>query len=311
MSKKTATGTLAAVLSSFFLGLTPVFGKRAILAGAPPLGVVAWRTVIAALLLLALMLVRHRRLLHIYPLGLVGCLLAGAINGTGSLFYYSALGRIDAALGQLLYSLYPLFVALIAWLDHSRPSRITWIRIGLAIPAVYFLTQGGSGHPDWVGIGMMLVAAFLYALHLPINQRVLYDVPAPTVTLFTLGAMSAVVMPAYLLSNAPPFPVEKATVLPVLGLAFVTFLSRLTLFVGVKHIGGVQTALIGLAELLVTVGMAHWWLGERLTPSQWIGAGLLMITLLLKGFDRTAPPRRPRGGWLSWIRPPGLPPDLW
>ncbi len=33
---------------------------------------------------------------------------------------------------------------------------------------------------------MMLGAAALYALHLPINQRVLYEVPAPTVTLYTL-----------------------------------------------------------------------------------------------------------------------------
>ena len=44
----------------------------------------------------------------------------------------------------------------------------------------------------------MLGAAALYALHLPINQRVLYEVPAPTVTLYTLLAMSAVVVPAYL-----------------------------------------------------------------------------------------------------------------
>ncbi len=309
--RKTVSGTAAALSSALFLGLAPIFGKQAIQAGFPPLGVVAWRTLIATLMLLALMLLRYRHLLRIYPLGLAGCLLAGVINGVGSLFYYSALGRIDAALGQLLYSLYPLFVALIAWLDHTRPTRITWLRLGLALPAVYLLTQSHASHPDWVGMAMMLTAAFLYALHLPINQRVLYDVPAPTVTLFTLGAMSAVVVPAYLLSTPPALPLHTPAALPVWSLALVTFLSRLTLFVGVKHIGGVQTALIGLAELLVTVGLAHLWLGEHLTRLQWLGAGLLMLSLLLKGFERPQPPRRPRGGWLAWIRPPGLPRDLW
>ena len=46
---------------------------------------------------------------------------------------------------------------------------------------------------------MMIGAAVLYAMHLPINQRVLYEVPAPTVALYTLLSMSAVVIPAYLL----------------------------------------------------------------------------------------------------------------
>ncbi|HIQ08848.1 MAG TPA: hypothetical protein EYH28_04935, partial [Anaerolineaceae bacterium] len=106
--RKTMAGSAAALSSAVFLGLAPVFGKQAIQAGAPPLGVVAWRTLIATLLLLALIFWRHRNLLAIYPLGLAGCLLAGFLNGVGSLFYYGALGRIDASLGQLLYSLYPI-----------------------------------------------------------------------------------------------------------------------------------------------------------------------------------------------------------
>ena len=43
----------------------------------------------------------------------------------------------------------------------------------------------------------MLGAAILYSMHLPINQRVLLEVPSPTVTLYTLLAMSGVVVPAY------------------------------------------------------------------------------------------------------------------
>lgn len=309
--RKTMAGSAAALSSAVFLGLAPVFGKQAIQAGAPPLGVVAWRTLIATLILLALVFWRHRNLLSIYPLGLAGCLLAGFLNGVGSLFYYGALGRIDASLGQLLYSLYPIFVALLSWLDHTPPTPLTWLRIGLAIPAVYLLTRTGSAHPDWLGIGMMLVAAALYAFHIPINQRVLYDIPAPTVTLYTLSAMSAVVVSAYLIAGAPPVPPTPAVARGVLGLALVTSLSRLTLFMGVKRIGSVQTALLGLFEILVTVGLAHWWLDERLSTWQWAGAGLLMLSLLLKGLDRASTPRRPRGGWLAWIRPPGVPPDLW
>ncbi len=301
-------GTAAALLSAFFLGLTPIFGKMAIVRGMPPLGVAAWRTVLATLLLYAVLRWRRPRWLYIHPLGLAGCLLAGFINGTGSLFYYSALGRIDASLGQLLYSLYPVFVGLWLWLDNQTPGPVTWLRLALALPAVYLLTAGGGRGPvDWVGVGMMLVASALYALHLPVNQRVLYEAPAPTVTLYTLAAMSAVVVVAYAWQGPWLVPVEPRIGGPVLALTLVTFLSRLTLFMGVKRLGGMQTALLGLGELLVTVAFAHWWLGESLTPRQWLGAALLLVVMLLGRWDRsTGPPKPGRGGWLRWLEPPSL-----
>lgn len=298
-------GSLAALASALFLGLSPVFGKQAILMGAPPLAVVAWRTLLATLLLFGLLYWRRRSWLHIYPLGLVGCLLGGFLNGVGSLFYYGALGRIDASLGQLLYSLYPVFAAFWYWLDDLRPTPLTWLRIALAIPAIALLTQTHGGKPDWLGIGMMLLAAMLYALHLPINQRVLADVPAPTVTLYTLSAMTGVVFPTYLLSPARSVPLTAAMVWPIAALGLVTFLSRLTLFIGVKHLGGMQAALLGLGELLVTVGLSHLWLHERLNPLQWLGAALLTLSLLLNGLERPRlTGRRQRGGWLAWLRPP-------
>ncbi len=301
-------GTFSALLSAFFLGLTPIFGKLAIRYGMPPLGVAAWRTLIATLLLYALLRWQRPAWLYIHPLGLAGCVLAGAVNGLGSLFYYSALARLDAALGQLLYSLYPVFVGLWLWLDRQRPGPVTWLRVALAIPAVYGLTVGGSqAAVDWGGVGMMLTAAALYALHLPINQRVLYEAPSPTVTLYTLASMSGVVLLAYLWRGpvTVPWPVTRGG--PVLALALVTFLSRLTLFMGVKRIGGMHTALLGLGELVITVAFAHWWLGERLTLGQWGGAALLVLVMLLGRWDRpTTPPRPGQGGWLQWLEPPSF-----
>ena len=303
------TGVRAAVLSAVFLGLAPVFGKQAINLGFSPLAVVGFRTVMAALLLLLIMVVYRRQYLYIYPAGLIGCGLAGLFNGLGSILYYAALGHINASLGQLLYSLYPLFVAIMLVLDSQLPSRLTIFRIFLATIAVIFMTYTATGTVDVIGVLEMLLASILYAIHLPINQRVLYDIPAPTVTLYTLIAMSIVVFPAFLLIN----PVVPANVSwqPVICLTLVTFLSRLLLFLGVKHLGGLQTALLGLLELLVTVGLSIVWLQESLTASQWIGAGILCISTLLVYFEKPPGERKPnRGGWLSWLTPPGLPPDL-
>jgi drug/metabolite transporter (DMT)-like permease len=300
-------GINAALFSAFFLGLAPVFGKQAIEMGVNPLGVVAMRTLFATILLFLVMLIFQRKYLYIYPAGLIGCLMAGAINGIGSLFYYSALGKIDAGLGQMLYMLYPFFVAFWMYLDRQSISRITIYRLLIAVPAVVLLVQTGKNTSGevWIGIIMMLISSALYALHLPINQRVLYDIPAPTVTLYTLLAMSVIVVPTYFIAGQYQTPAEiNGAWLPVTMLTLVTFFSRITLFTGVKHLGGLQTALLGLSELLITLILSQVWLGESLTWIQWIGAGLMTVSIFLVALEKPKARPKPQGGFLGWLSSP-------
>jgi drug/metabolite transporter (DMT)-like permease len=307
-------GISAALLSAIFLGLAPVFGKAAIESGMSSYAVVALRTFFAMFLLVLVIVLRKPSYLYIYPAGLLGCFLAGVINGLGSLFYYGSLSRIDASLGQLIYSLYPLFVVVLLWLDGQPPSRMFLIRLSLMFPAVYLLSRAEFEQVDLIGMLMMLISSALYALHLPVNQRVLYDMPAPTVTLYTLLAMSLVVVPAYFISlhfgGTAIFPRLTFAWWPVLGLTLVTFFSRLTLFQGVKHLGGMQTALLGLSEMLITLVFSFIWLGERLSWQQWLGVTIMLSSIGLAFLDKSTPPGRSRVSWLSWLRPPGLPRDI-
>lgn len=302
-------GINAALVSAFFLGLAPIFGKKAIALGVSPLAVVALRTILATSLLFLMMFIFQRKFLYIYPAGLIGCMLAGVINGIGSIFFYNALGKIDAGLGQMLYLLYPFFVAFWMFLDRQSISRITVIRLCIAIPAVLLLVQTGKNNTSevWLGTAMMLAASALYALHLPINQRVLYDIPAPTVTLYTLLAMSIVVVPASLIFGEIQDFSQISAVGAwwlILALTLVTFLSRLTLFTGVKHLGGLQTALLGLSELLVTLILSQIWLRESLVWTQWVGAGLLIFSMLLVGFEKQEVAKKKEGGFLGWLSSP-------
>lgn len=298
-------GVIAALSSAVFLGVLPVFGRWAILNGFSPLAVVTLRTCMASAILFIIMAVFRPKFLYIFPVGLIGCMLAGAINGLGSLLYYMALGDLPASLGQLLYAIYPLLVALFSVLDKQSLSRLTIIRISLATAAVLLLTIGSGGlHAPLHSILMMIGAAALYALHIPINQRVLYEIPAPTVTVYTLLAMSMVTIPFYLIFDRQ-WPAANVSWWPVIALTIVTFISRLTLFMGVKQIGAIQTAILGLGELLITIVLSYYFLHEQLTLLQILGAIILGISLLLISLEKHDHNRRhPKGGWLAWIHPP-------
>lgn len=304
LQKVQYTGIIAALSSAVFLGFTPVFGKLAINFGFSPMAVVAFRTSMAAGLVFVFVAIFYRKYLYIFPVGLLGCVLAGLINGAGSILYYMALNRLSASVGQMLYSLYPFFVAIWLLLDKQSLSRLSYFRIALAAVAVLLLTALPSHGTDPLGALLMLGAAALYALHLPINQRVLYEVPAPTVTLYTLLAMSAVVVPAYFIFDRQ-WPALNTPWWPIFGLTLVTSLSRLALFLGIKHIGGMQTALLGLAELLVAIIFSYLWLHENLLLTQWLGAIGLCLSLLLVKFEKPHQPHHnDRMGWFSWIRQP-------
>jgi drug/metabolite transporter (DMT)-like permease len=302
-------GIRAALGSALFLGLAPIFGKQAITLGFTPLAVVALRTSMAAVLLLLLVTIFRRPFLYIYPAGLLGCALAGMLNGIGSLLYYFALERLTVSVGQLIYSLYPVFLIIWMLIDHQPPSPLTYLRVGVAILGIIFLTMSTSVHIDWIGVALMLGAAIMYAIHLPVNQRVLYDIPAPTVTLYTLLAMSVVVVPVYLIFDRH-LPFQGTSWLPVLALTLVTFFSRLMLFQGVKHLGGIQTALLGLSELFVSISVGHFWLHDVLSPSQWLGAVFLGISLTMIGFEKIQPEKRRTRGLLGWVRPPEITPEI-
>jgi drug/metabolite transporter (DMT)-like permease len=278
-------GIRAALLSALILGTTPILGKLAYAGGLNPYSLTAFRTLIAAgtMWLFYLLIKSNRKYIFIYPAGLMISFFAGALNGLSSLLYYNGLTHIDAGIGQMLYSLYPLFVVIFRRLDGQRISHWTLIRLLMALIAVGLLVQPGSGQSDFIGMGLMLGAGFMYAWHMAVSQRVLYEMPPQTVTLYVLTSMTVVVWIAFLIHGPSSIPASGTA--PMLILAAVTVLSRLGMFLGVKHLGSIQTALLGVTEILIAVVLAIGVLNEQLVLRQWLGAAFLIGSLILIIFE--------------------------
>lgn len=282
-------GFMAALLSPLFLGVIPILAKLSFAAGADVMTVVALRTLIAAALLWVFIYLFARQHIVTSTPAVLSSLLAGGINGVGSIFFYASLNRIDASLGQLVNISYLVFVTVFLRLAGHQISWLTLGRVLLAVSAIYILSRGGIGPPDWLGVGMMLLGALAYAAQLVLSQRVLYDVPAPTFTLYALTAMAAVVSVAWLFTPTVGREMPAASFPPIAWMGAATLLSRLTLFLGVKHLGSMQTALLGMLEVTVTLAIAYLWLAERLTGLQWLGAGIILFSVLLVRFERDVP----------------------
>lgn len=277
------TNMMAALLSPVFLGMAPVFGKLALRGGADPFTVAAVRTSLAAGLLWILYLIVWREYLYIYPAGFLGCAVVGTINGVGSLFYYNGLSRLDASMSQLLNGTYLIFVVLLVRLGGQSLTWRTGLRVLLAVLGLLFITGGVRGEIDWLGVGLMLGNALLFAGTVVLSQRVLWEMPAQTVTLYVITVMALVVVMARVAYDLRWLPQTAGAMWAIAGLTISTALSRLTLFAGVKNLGSLQTTLLAITELAVAVGLSFLFLGESLTGIQWAGVTALVASLLLQG----------------------------
>ena len=274
---------LAALLSPVFLGMAPIFGKLALRGGADPFTVAAVRTSLAAGLLWILYLIFWRGYLYIYPAGFLGCAVVGTINGIGSLFYYNGLNRLDASMSQLLNGTYLIFVVLLVRLGGQSLTWRTGMRVVLALFGLLFITGGVRGQINWLGVGLMLGNALLFAGTVVLSQRVLWEMPAQTVTLYVITVMALVVVMARVAYDLHWLPQTTGATWAIIGLTISTALSRLTLFAGVKNLGSLHTTLLAITELAVAVGLSFLFLGESLTGIQWVGVAALVASLLLQG----------------------------
>jgi drug/metabolite transporter (DMT)-like permease len=277
---------VSTILASFFLGWAPILGKFAYRGGVTPFTLAALRTVVAALLLWAVFILFWRREIVVSWRGLVGCISVGAVNGFGSLFYYSSLSRLDASYTALLDSTKLLWVVLFLFAAGQPLTRLTLARLGLSMVGIYLLTRVGPGEMDWLGVTLMIASAAINGWHTVLGQWVLADVPSRTATLYILTAMACVVGLAWAIQGEPVEPITTTGGVAIMALGLTTALSRLAMFSALQRVGGVETSLGGLLELLVSLMLAFVLLDERLTWVQWLGGVLLVVSMLLLSRDR-------------------------
>ncbi|MEZ4668463.1 MAG: DMT family transporter [Anaerolineae bacterium] len=185
-------GIGAGLLTPFFLGVAPIFGKLAINAGADSFTVAAWRTIIAVVLLWVVYAIFARKYIYIYPAGLLGCVVIGVVNGIGSLFYYSGLGSIDASQAQLLNGMYLIFAVLLSRFGGEKLDRRLILRVALAMIALIIITGFGSQPINWLGVGLMLTQRSCSPRQSS-SANMYSEMPAPTVTLYILTTMAILV----------------------------------------------------------------------------------------------------------------------
>lgn len=290
---------LALVASASFSVATPL-ARAVITDGVDPTGLLVVRIGLATLLVgltIALTNPSHlradRRCIGI-------SLAAGSINSIGMLTYFWGLERLEASMAAMMISLSPIVVLSLLALRGEKVTYRHAVRLALALGGVYLLI-GPGGYVDPIGVLWIAGSLICFAVQLVTLQWYLMGYEARTVTFYVLVAMTLGVTVMWLLEGAQWQPLGVNGWIAAVVLAVVsTYLSRLLLFSAVSRIGGGQMAMLSPVETLLSVTWAFLFLGERLSPLQWVG-GLLILLSAVLAIQRLGIARlRPR--WRLWAK---------
>jgi drug/metabolite transporter (DMT)-like permease len=274
-------GLLLAMLAMLCMSFAPVFIKLGLAEAIEPVTLLMPRLLMAAAALWVVYLLFWPGQLRIDRKGLIGCAAVAAANSTSMLCMYLALTRIDASIAFMVFALHPLVVLLLLTTQGERITRLSLVRLGLAILGVYLLI-GPSGQVDLVGVLLALVTTAAYALHITLTQWYLSEYPPQTVTLYVVSLIALIITAIRLLQFKPWQPISLAGWGVILGAALIaTVFARLALFAAIRRIGSGQMALFGPAETLMIVLWSFLFLGERLSPVQWGGGLFILVSVML------------------------------
>jgi drug/metabolite transporter (DMT)-like permease len=284
-------------LSTVAYGLLPVFGKVAYAAGVRPMALLAWRYVIAALVL-ALLERGHRPPLRVR----LRLWAIGGIFVFNSVAYFRALEIIPASVTSLVLYVYPVLVALLAGALGLERLRLRVLAAAGAAFAGCALTAGGAPQGARLasaGVAWALAAALVYALYLVASARFGEGVPARQLALHVAQVAGIACIGLGLADGGLGVPADPRAVASVLGIAVVsTVLAMVTFLAGMALIGPTRASVLSSLEVVVTLALAALFLDERLSGWQWLGAALILAAVAgqnAAALARLGPRRRRRG----------------
>jgi len=276
---KQLTGILLIAISAGSFGTLAIFGRFLYADGLDIFTMLFLRFGVAALLMLAILLVRRER----FPRGkiLLQLIGMGALGYVGQSFsYLTAIKYASAGLVALLLYLYPMFVFVLSVIVLHE--KATWVKIVAIISALLgtALTVDPAGG-QLLGVLLAISAALIYSVYIIVGTNVMRHVSAvqSSVVIF---ASAGTVYGILMIFNGVHLPSTSSGWINTVGIVLVaTVIPVVAFLAGLERIGPTSAAMLSTLEPVVTVLLAAWIFGERLQSIALVGGGMILIAVIM------------------------------
>lgn len=267
-------------------GISPILAKAAYAYGVTPLVLLTWRVTIAAGLCWIVGLVFRQ----IRPIEgrLAGTLVAlGATLVPVQVFsYFFALSLLPASSASVIVNTSPVHVA---WMERlvlgERLPAGDLVILGVIVSGAV-LVAGATPHAGQaLGFVALGAATLTSAFYLVAQRRLVRNVPPLTAMAVIQVCSAAVYWTAY---GASGFVAARAPLVPpapacaaIAGSAIVASLASLLVLIALRTLAATRTAMLGMLEPVVTVGLSVALLADTMTWPRLLGIVVVLAGITL------------------------------
>ncbi len=228
---------------------------------------------------LVLLAVTRGRGLRPTPGKVFHILLRGLLGAGSIVLYYHAIRAAGAGFATLLFSVYPVWVALFAaTLGGERLDARLVVSLALGVVGVGVVLGPGVelGGATLSG-GLAAVAAAVFAGGAVTSARQLrLSETSVLVTTHFMGVGAVVTAPA-ILRGLPP--ISPVVFLVLAGVVLTSLGGQLLLHEGLGFVSATEGSLAAATSVAVATGLQAVWLGEQIGRASLLGAGLLFAAV--------------------------------
>ena len=280
--KDIVKGYLCAFISAFTYGLIPLFmipikKEESFSVDAT----LFYRFLIASGAIVFFLFYQKERLRISFREMLIMSLL-GLLYALSAEFLFLAYDYLSPGIASTIFFSYPIIVALVLILFYKEKLTIpTLLSLLLVVVGVGVLSIKKGEALNYIGLGISLLGALVYALYILIVNKVHIESSGVKISFYSMLFSSLYFLIKSLLLRESIIISSWALAGDLTLFAIITTsLSLVTLVYAVRYIGSTPTAIMGAFEPIVAVLISVGLFGEQLTPSLVIG-GMVIITGVL------------------------------
>ncbi|QLD88135.1 DMT family transporter [Natronomonas salina] len=197
--------------------------------------------------------------------------------------YFVGLEYMTAGLVGITLYTYPAFVLLLAATFLDEPvGRRSVAALVATLGGVALITGADPAAADPLGVGIVLVAAGVYATYITVSRTTLRDVSAPTLTAHVMPAAALTFLVVGTATDSLAMPEGAIAWGAVVGIAVLATAGPIfAFFAGLSRIGAGPTAILSAVEPMVTVALGALFLDEPVSAVVLAGGALVLVGVVL------------------------------
>jgi putative membrane protein len=289
--KDIVKGYLCAFISAFTYGLIPLFmipikKEESFSVDAT----LFYRFLIASGAIVFFLFYQKERLRISFREMLIMSLL-GLLYALSAEFLFLAYDYLSPGIASTIFFSYPIIVALVLILFYKEKLTLpTLLSLLLVVAGVGVLSIKKGEALNYIGLGISLLGALVYALYILIVNKVRIEFSGVKISFYSMLFSSLYFLVKSLLLRESITISSWALAGDLTLFAIITTsLSLVTLVYAVRYIGSTPTAIMGAFEPIVAVLISVGLFGEQLTPSLVIGGMVIIIGVLIDILFRKHP----------------------